>query len=165
MSIIFPTALVTADHPLPLLTSTEPIPPIRFRPRHTTLAERSRNFGIELVATGPGTCELCENPCGFPFAGFFGLEGGERVPVCDLCLLDESIFLGLLAAAAAVLRKVGCVASPMGRLAMAQELAPFAYLFDALLAQNFGPATEPSQLLEHLARLGRFRLERPARTH
>lgn len=148
-----------------LLPAAQPEPALRFRPRCTALGERGRDFCIELVSDGPKTCELCEKPCGFPFSGFFALDGGERVPVCELCLLDESIFLGLLLGAGALLRKVGSAGSEKGRLAMAPELATFAHLFDALLTQNFGPATGPSQLLDYLARLGRARLWRPPRSH
>lgn len=138
--------------------------PDRFRPQHKSIQEISRNYGIEVVAEGPGICELCEKPGSYPYAGFFSTADGTRLRLCELCLLDMSVELGFLLAASAFLRQVGGMRSPQSRCDVAGEIASFAHLFDVLLTRRFGPA-QPSCLLEHFARLGRSELSSTFSTH
>lgn len=139
--------------PTTFLSKNGPSFTIHSRSQQKAIIQPDHNFGIELAGEGPGVCTLCEKPGSGPFAGFFSLEDGGRVRLCEICLFEESATLGLLLAGAAFLRKVGQVSLPESRRKMAAEIATFARCFETILTRRFGPA-EPSQLLEHFAQVG-----------
>ncbi|NJL27364.1 MAG: hypothetical protein HC897_05455 [Thermoanaerobaculia bacterium] len=158
MPTIVPPTPNAPDHP-PTLLGFKPRPlQESHQSRERATSQLERHIGLELALEGPGVCTLCEQPGGEPFAGFFSLEDGERLRLCDVCLFEASAPLGLLLAAAAILREVGREARRDARYKMAAEITTFARVFETMLDRNFGPVV-PSQLLEHLKRIGELRVE------